>query len=79
MSPDPDLRHAADYLYMLTGERPTEAEARGVETYLNTVIDHGLNASTFTSRVIVSTESDLVSLLAEREGIGSPVDAPSGD
>jgi len=64
VSPDPDLRHAANYLYMLNGERPTEAEARGVETYLNTVIDHGLNASTFTGRVIVSTESDLVSAVS---------------
>ena len=34
---------------------------RGLETYLNTVVDHGLNASTFTARVITSTGSDLVS------------------
>lgn len=61
VDPDPDLRHAANYLYMLTGEEPTEAAARGLETYLNTVVDHGLNASTFTSRVVVSTESDVVS------------------
>lgn len=56
-----DLRHAANYLYMVTGEEPDEAATRGLETYLNTVIDHGLNASTFTARTIVSTESDLVS------------------
>jgi citrate synthase len=61
VAPREDLRHAANYLYMLTGEEPSEAQTRGVETYLNTVIDHGLNASTFTSRVVVSTESDLVS------------------
>jgi citrate synthase len=61
VEPDPDLRHAANYLYMLTGERPSEAAARGLETYLNTVVDHGLNASTFTARVVVSTESDVVS------------------
>jgi len=61
VSPRTDLGHAANYLYMLTGEEPTEARVRGLETYLNTVIDHGLNASTFTARVIVSTESDLVS------------------
>jgi citrate synthase len=36
---------------------------RGLETYLNTVIDHGLNASTFTARVIISTGSDLVSAI----------------
>ena len=61
VAPDPDLRHAANYLYMLTGEPPTAAAARGLETYLNTVVDHGLNASTFTARVVVSTESDVVS------------------
>jgi len=46
---------------MLTGERPGQAQTRGLETYLNTVSDHGLNASTFTARVIISTDSDLVS------------------
>jgi citrate synthase len=61
VAPREDLRHAANYLYMLTGEEPTEAKARGLETYLNTVADHGLNASTFSARVVVSTESDLVS------------------
>ena len=59
--PDPELGHAADYLRMLTGERPAEATVRGMETYLNTVVDHGLNASTFTARTVVSTESDLIS------------------
>jgi citrate synthase len=59
--PREDLRHAANYLYMLTGEEPTDAADRGLETYLNTVVDHGLNASTFSARVVVSTESDLVS------------------
>lgn len=59
--PREELGHAANYLYMLTGEEPMEAETRGLETYLNTVVDHGLNASTFSARVVVSTESDLVS------------------
>jgi len=61
VEPREDLRHAANYLWMLNGEEPAEAEARGVETYLNTVVDHGLNASTFSARVVVSTESDVVS------------------
>ena len=61
VEPREDLRHAANFLYMLTGSEPTDDETRGLETYLNTVIDHGLNASTFTARVIVSTESDVVS------------------
>ncbi|WP_267163362.1 citrate synthase/methylcitrate synthase [Halovenus salina] len=61
VDPDPGLGHAANYLYMLNGEEPDEAAVRGVETYLNTVVDHGLNASTFTARVVVSTESDVIS------------------
>lgn len=61
VAPDPALGHAANYLYMLFGERPSAAAARGLNTYLNTVADHGLNASTFTCRVITATRSDLVS------------------
>ncbi|NHN46897.1 citrate synthase/methylcitrate synthase [Halostella sp. JP-L12] len=61
VAPDPDLGHAGNYLRMLTGEEPSAAAERGLETYLNAVIDHGLNASTFTARVVVSTESDVVS------------------
>lgn len=56
-----DLGHTANYLYMLEGNEPTPARVRALETYLNTVVDHGLNASTFTARVITSTGSDLVS------------------
>lgn len=61
VAPRKDMRHAANYLYMMTGTEPTDAAIRGLETYLNTVIDHGLNASTFAARVVVSTESDIMS------------------
>lgn len=61
IAPRTDLSHAANYLYMLGGEVPNAERVRGMETYLNTVVDHGLAASTFTARVIVSTESDFVS------------------
>ena len=61
IAPRPDLGHASNYLYMLNGEVPDPERVRGLETYLNTVVDHGLNASTFTCRVITSTGSDLVS------------------
>jgi len=61
--PDPALGHAANYLYMLCAEPPSPAAVRGLETYLNTVADHGLNASTFTARVIVATRSDIVSAI----------------
>jgi citrate synthase len=61
--PDPKLSHAANYLYMLTGEKPGAESVRALETYLNTVSDHGMNASTFAARVIVSTRSDIVSAI----------------
>jgi len=61
IDPDASLHHTANYLYMLTGEKPHPDAVRAVETYLNTVVDHGMNASTFASRVIVSTQSDMFS------------------
>jgi citrate synthase len=63
VAPDPELSHAANFLYMLTGTLPSDSQVRGLETYLNTVVDHGLNASTFAARVIVATQSDLVSAI----------------
>jgi citrate synthase len=68
LEPRTDLSHAANYLYMLAGEMPTPERVRGLETYLNTVTDHGLNASTFTARVIISTGSDLVSAVGGAVG-----------
>jgi len=63
IAPRDDLSHAANYLYMLDGTTPDKERTRALETYLNTVVDHGLNASTFTCRVIISTGSDLVSAI----------------
>ena len=63
IAPRRDLGHAANFLFMLNGEAPDPERVRGLETYLNTVVDHGLNASTFTARVITSTGSDLVSAI----------------
>ncbi len=63
VAPLADLSHAANYLYMLRGDRPPEAHTRALETYLNTVVDHGLNASTFTARIITSTGSDTVAAI----------------
>jgi citrate synthase len=68
VAPDPALGHAANYLYMLTGTAPDAETARALETYLNTVVDHGMNASTFTARVVVSTRSDLVSAIVAAVG-----------
>jgi citrate synthase len=68
MAPRPELGLAANYLYMLTGAEAHEELVRGLETYLNTVVDHGLNASTFTARVIASTGSDFVSAITGAVG-----------
>ncbi len=68
LAPREDLGHAASFLFLLTGEEPSAERARGLETYLNTVTDHGLNASTFTARVIVSTRSDLISAITGAVG-----------
>jgi citrate synthase len=63
VEPRDDLSYAANYLYMLTGQEPQPAHARAIEQYLILAVDHGFNASTFTSRVIASTGADLVSCL----------------
>lgn len=68
IAPQPDLDTAANYLYMLTGSLPTPQQVRGLTTYLNTVSDHGFNASTFTARVIVSTNSDMISAVVGAVG-----------
>lgn len=60
LRPDPDAGHAEDLVGMLRG-KATAHRATGLETYLVTVSDHGMNASTFTARVIASTGSDEVS------------------
>lgn len=58
-----DLNTAQNFLYMLTGEEPTEGEWKGLDGYLVLLADHGLNASTFAARVIASTNSDICSAL----------------
>jgi citrate synthase len=68
LAPRLELGAAANLLYMLDGEAPDAERVRGLETYLNTVSDHGLNASTFTARVIVSTRSDLISAITGAVG-----------
>ncbi len=63
IAPRADLSHSANYLYMLNGVVPNAALVRGMETYLNTIVDHGLNASTFAARVIIATQTDLTSAI----------------
>ena len=57
----PHLDYAGNYLYLLTGQEPKEEHVKGLNAYLVLLADHGMNASTFTARVVASTESDIVS------------------
>jgi len=68
VKPRSDLGHAANYLYMLNGTESSPALIRALNTYLVLLADHGMNASTFTARVIASTESDLTSCLVGAVG-----------
>jgi len=66
--PDARRGHAEDLLHML-GLETDAVRVRGLDAYLVTVCDHGLNASTFAARVVTSTGSDLVSSVVA--GIGA--------
>jgi citrate synthase len=59
LEPDPELSHAANYLYMMTGRRPSPTEEKIMDIALILHADHGMNASTFASLVVASTLSDM--------------------
>ena len=59
IAPREDLGYGANYLWMLTGDEFDKDLGRAVEQYQITTIDHGFNASTFTSRVICSSGADV--------------------
>jgi citrate synthase len=63
VEPKPEHGLAEGFLYMLEGKEPDPARVAGLNAYLVAVSEHGLNASTFTGRVIMSTDSDMVSSL----------------
>jgi citrate synthase len=66
--PDPDLGFSENFLYMLNGEKPTKTMARAFDICMILHADHGLNNSTFTTRVVVSTLSDVYSSLTAAIG-----------
>jgi len=63
VNPKPGHTTAQSYLHQLFGKEPDEKHWRPLEVYLTLLADHGMNASTFTSRVIASTGSDLCSAI----------------
>lgn len=66
--PDPERGHAADLARGILGIEPDAERVAALETYLVTVMDHGLNASTFAARVVASTRSDAVSAVVAALG-----------
>ncbi len=63
IEPDMSLSFSANFLWMLNGEKPTDAMTRAFDICMITHADHGLNNSTFTARVIISTLSDMYSAM----------------
>jgi citrate synthase len=59
LAPRPDLGHSANFLYMLFGKEANPADVRAFDVSLILYAEHEFNASTFTARVVCSTESDL--------------------
>ena len=61
VEPRAELSHAANLLWMMDGQEPAKERVHWLDQYLVLLADHGLNASTFTARVVASTGSDLTS------------------
>ncbi|MGE8203483.1 citrate synthase/methylcitrate synthase [Heyndrickxia sp. NPDC080065] len=68
VKPNEQYGHVENYLYMLTGEKPSKVHVKALETYMILTLEHGMNASTFSARVTVSTESDMVSAITSAIG-----------
>ena len=68
IEPDPVLGHAANFLYMLTGERPSGLATRAFDVALILHADHELNASTFAARVAAATLTDIHSAVVAAIG-----------
>jgi citrate synthase len=68
IAPDPAMSHAANFLYMLTGERPNSTAIRAFDIALTLHADHELNASTFAGRVAAATLTDIYSAVVAAIG-----------
>jgi citrate synthase len=68
IAPDPAMGHAANFLYMLTGQRPNATEIRAFDVALTLHADHELNASTFAGRVAAATLTDIYSAVVAAIG-----------
>jgi citrate synthase len=68
IEPNSSLGHTANFLYMLTGEQPNTAHVKALGAYLILGMEHGMNASTFAARVVLSTQSDMASAVSAAIG-----------
>jgi 2-methylcitrate synthase len=68
IDPDPSLSFTANYLYMMSGQKPDEVTERTMDVCMILQADHGMNASTFTAMVVHSSLSDMYSTIAAAIG-----------
>jgi citrate synthase len=68
IAPRTDLTLAQNFVYMLTGEEPDKTASDAVNVYLVLLAEHGMNASTFTARVVTATNSDIHSAVVAAIG-----------
>jgi len=68
IDPDPELDLVSGFLYQLKGKRPNAATARALDAYFIVAAEHGLNASTFTARIVASTGADSAAALSAAVG-----------
>ena len=68
VDPDPRLGHVANYLWMVQGRLASREQIQALERYFVLLADHGISASTFALRVVLSTRSDLASAVSAALG-----------
>ncbi len=68
IGPREDLSIAGNFLYMLDGKEPDPVAVRAIDRYLILLTEHGMNASTFTARVVTSTDGDMYSAIVAAIG-----------
>ena len=66
--PDPSLGEAANFLYMINGEKPNDEMVSTMDLCYVLHADHGMNASTFSARVTIATLSDMYSAITTAIG-----------
>jgi citrate synthase len=79
IAPDPELSHAANYLYMLSGRLPEPASVQALSVFLNLYAEHELVTSTYTARVVMTRRSDFYSaIVAAISALKGPLQDASG-